>query len=51
LDTSKNKIAVGVLRWGEQIPDVETIFNDEVSLATVMGPGCCHDLGTTWSRW
>jgi transposase len=32
LDTSKNKIAVGVLRWGEQVPDVETIFNDEVSI-------------------
>jgi hypothetical protein len=32
LDTSKNKIAVGVLRWGEQIPDVETIFNDEASV-------------------
>ena len=21
-----------------------------VSLATTMGPGCCHDLGTTWLR-
>src|SRR4051812_22434659 len=21
-----------------------------VSLATLMGPGCCHDLGTTWLR-
>jgi transposase len=32
MDTSKNKIAVGILRWGEQVPDVETIFNDEVSV-------------------
>jgi hypothetical protein len=22
-----------------------------LSLATVMGPGRCHDLGTTWPRW
>jgi transposase len=29
LDTSKNKIAVGILRWGEQVPDVEMIFSDE----------------------
>ena len=21
-----------------------------MSLATSMGPGCCHDLGTTWLR-
>lgn len=32
LDTSKNKIAVGILRWGEQVPDTEVIFNDEASV-------------------
>jgi transposase len=32
LDVSKNKFAVGILRWGEQVPDVETIFNDEASV-------------------
>jgi transposase len=32
LDVSKNKFAVGVLRWGEQVPDVETILNDEASV-------------------
>jgi transposase len=29
---SKNKIAVGILRWGEQIPDTEVIINDEASI-------------------
>ncbi len=29
LDVSKDKIAVGILRWDEQIPDVEVIINDE----------------------
>jgi transposase len=32
MDTSKNKIAVAVLRWGEQTPDTEIIFNDEASI-------------------
>jgi transposase len=32
LDVSKNKIAVGILRWGEQVPDVEMVFNDEASV-------------------
>jgi transposase len=32
LDTSKNKIAVGILRWGESVPDTEMIFNDEASV-------------------
>ena len=32
LDVSKNKFAVGVLRWGEQVPDVEMITNDEASV-------------------
>jgi transposase len=36
-DVSKNKIAVGVLRWGEQVPDVETIFNDEASVRRLIG--------------
>jgi hypothetical protein len=29
LDVSKNKFAVAILRWSEQVPDVETIINDE----------------------
>jgi transposase len=32
LDTSKNKIAVGILRPGETVPDTEVIFNDEASV-------------------
>jgi transposase len=32
MDTSKNKIAVGILRWEEQVPDVELLFNDEASV-------------------
>jgi len=32
LDVSKNRFAVGVLRWGEQVPDVEMITNDEASV-------------------
>jgi transposase len=30
LDVSKDKIAVGILRWEEQVPDVEVIINEEV---------------------
>ncbi len=32
LDTSKNAIAVGILRSDEVSPDVEKIFNDEASI-------------------
>jgi len=32
LDVSKSKFAVGILRWDEQIPDVEVIINDEASV-------------------
>ena len=32
LDTSKNTIAVGILRPGEVSPDVEKVFNDEASV-------------------
>jgi hypothetical protein len=32
LDVSKNKIAVGILRWDERVPDTEMIFNDEASV-------------------
>src|SRR5262245_31180433 len=32
LDTSKNAIVVGILRAGEESPDVEKIFNDEASV-------------------
>ena len=37
MDTSKDKIAVAVLRWGEQAPDVEMIFNDEASIRRLIG--------------
>ena len=37
MDTSKNKIVVGVLRWDEQIPDVEVISNDEASVRRLIG--------------
>lgn len=32
LDVSKNKIAVGILRWDEQVPDTDVLFNDEASV-------------------
>jgi transposase len=32
LDVSKDKFAVAVLRWDDQVPDVETIINDEASI-------------------
>src|SRR5262249_58471939 len=32
LDVSKDKIAVGILRWEERVPDTELIFNDEASV-------------------
>lgn len=32
LDVSKNKIAVGILRWDEQVPDTEMLVNDEPSV-------------------
>jgi transposase len=32
LDVSKDKVAVGVLRWSEQVPDTEIIFHDEASV-------------------
>jgi hypothetical protein len=31
LDVSKDKIAVGILRWDEQVPDTEMLFNDLVA--------------------
>jgi transposase len=37
MDVSKDKIAVGILRWGEQIPDVEMITNDEASVRRLIG--------------
>jgi transposase len=37
LEVSKNKVAVGILRWGEQVPDTEMIFNDEVSVRRLVG--------------
>lgn len=32
LDVSKDKIAVGILRWDEQVPVTEMLFNDEASV-------------------
>jgi transposase len=37
LDTSKDKIAVAVLRWGAQVPDIEVIINDEASVRRLIG--------------
>jgi transposase len=37
LDVSKNKIAVAVLRWGVQVPDIEVIINDEVWVRRLVG--------------
>jgi hypothetical protein len=31
LDLSKNKIAVGILRWDERVPDTEMLFNEPFS--------------------
>src|SRR5207244_1876303 len=54
LDVSKNKFAVGILRWGEQVPDTETIFNDEASVRRLIDrfPDCgqlrvCYEAGPT----
>lgn len=44
LDVSKNKIAVGILRWGEQFPDTEMIVNDEVSVRRLIGRFGDHGL-------
>jgi hypothetical protein len=32
LDVSKNKIAMGILRWDKQVPDTEMLINDEPSV-------------------
>jgi transposase len=37
LDTSKNTIAVGILRADETSPDTEKIFNDEASVRRLIG--------------
>lgn len=37
MDTSKNKIVVAILRWGEQAPDIEVVFNDEASVRRLIG--------------
>lgn len=37
MDVSKDKIAVGILRWEQQVPDVEVIFNDEASVRRLVG--------------
>jgi transposase len=52
LDTSKNAIVVGILRPGEESPDVEKIINDEWSVRHLIGrfeePGqlrVCYEAG------
>jgi transposase len=54
LDTSKNKIAVGILRPDETVPDTEVIFNDEASVRRLVDrftdPGrlrVCYEAGPT----
>jgi transposase len=54
LDVSKDKIAVGILRWEEQIPDVELIINEEAFVRRLIGrfpdPGqlrVCYEAGPT----
>jgi transposase len=54
MDTSKNKIAVGILRWEEQVPEVEMVFNDEASVRRLIGRypdrgrlRACYEAGPT----
>jgi len=54
LDVSKDKIAVGILRWEERVPDTEMIFNDEASVRRLVNrfgdPGglrVCYEAGPT----
>ena len=54
LDVSKNRIAVGILRWDEQVPDTEMLFNDEPSVRRLINrfgdPGrlrVCYEAGPT----
>src|SRR5262249_61565850 len=54
LDVSKDKIAVGILRWEERVPDTEVIFNDEASVRRLVNrfgdPGglrVCYEAGPT----
>ena len=37
LDVSKNKIAVGILRCDERVPDTEMLINDEASVRRLIG--------------
>src|SRR5262249_56733957 len=54
LDVSKDKIAVGILRWEERVPDTEVIFNDEASVRRLVnrfgdpaGLRVCYEAGPT----
>jgi len=54
MDTSKDKIAVGILRSDEKSPDVEMIFNDEASIRRLVGRfpdvsrlRACYEAGPT----
>ena len=37
MDTSKNTIVVAILGVGEQVPAIDRIFNDEVSVRRLFG--------------
>ena len=37
MDTSKDSIVVGILRSGEQVPDIDRVFNDEASVRRLIG--------------
>ena len=43
MDTSKDSIVVGILRSGEQVPDIDRVFNDEASVWRLIGR--CDDVG------
>jgi hypothetical protein len=52
MDTSKNTIMVGILMPGEEVPVIDRIWNDEVSVRHLIGrfgdPAalrCCYEAG------
>jgi hypothetical protein len=57
LDVSQNKIAVGTLRWDEQVPDAEMLFNIEPSVRRLINrfddPGRLRSVigPDTQARW
>jgi transposase len=45
MDTSKDSIVVGILRSGEQVPDIDRVFNDEASVGAAVLIGRFDDVG------